>query len=78
MRNYNIYSEDILEKRIREEVHPRVVLSFYRYTRIQEPQLFRDELYQKLFDIRVLGRIYIAREGVNAQLSVPENHYPLP
>ena len=76
MRNYNIYSKDILEKRIREEVHPRVVVSFYRYTRIQEPQLFRDELYQKLFDIRVLGRIYIAREGVNAQLSVPENHYP--
>ena len=44
---------------------------FYRYINIQNPNLFRDHLYTLLSSIQVLGRIYIAHEGINGQISVP-------
>jgi len=50
---------------------PRTTLSFYQYFRIANPQEFRDELYQKFTELGVLGRIYVADEGINAQMSVP-------
>ena len=49
----------------------RLTLSFYHYVHIGNPQLFRDHLFLSWNPIEVLGRIYVAREGVNAQLSVP-------
>ena len=39
---------------------------------IPDPQTFRNELYLKLNDLRVYGRIYVAQEGINAQISIPE------
>ncbi len=50
---------------------PRTTLSFYRYVRIADPQGFRDDLYRNLAICNVLGRVYVAREGINAQASVP-------
>ena len=50
---------------------PRTTLSFYRYTPIADPQAFRDALYEALSALDVLGRIYVAAEGINAQASVP-------
>jgi len=49
----------------------RLTLSFYQYAHIGYPQLFRDHLFVSWDPLEVLGRIYVAHEGINAQLSVP-------
>ncbi len=56
----------VMEKKI-----PRRTLSFYKYVRIANPQALRDELYMKLLEYECLGRIYVASEGINAQMNVP-------
>ena len=53
----------------------RITLSFYRYVIIDTPNEYRDELYKRWDALNVKGRIYVAREGINAQLSVPEEHF---
>jgi UPF0176 protein len=53
----------------------RLTLSFYIYHEIKNCQLFRDHLFLKWNAIDVLGRIYIASEGINAQLSVPSKYF---
>jgi len=55
-----------------EEKYARITLSFYRYLSIPDPNAFRDELFATWHGMNVLGRIYVAHEGINAQLSVPE------
>lgn len=62
-------------KLLAQEDFKRITLSFYRYVKIKEPRVFRDELFAELAEIRVLGRIYVAGEGINAQISVPEPHF---
>ena len=49
----------------------RLTLSFYQYHHINNPQLFRDHLFVHWNALEVLGRIYVAHEGINGQLSVP-------
>ncbi|MGB0274428.1 MAG: rhodanese-related sulfurtransferase [Flavobacteriaceae bacterium] len=49
----------------------RLTLSFYAYAHIGNPQVLRDHLFISWSALDVLGRIYVANEGVNAQLSVP-------
>ncbi len=49
----------------------RLVISFYRYVAIENPILFRNELYKILDQLNVKGRVYIANEGINAQISIP-------
>lgn len=61
-----------LKKRIQEETLKRFTLSFYRYVIIENPQELRDSLFQQWSSLGILGRIYIAHEGINAQMSVPE------
>lgn len=58
-------------QRLADETFKRITLSFYRYVIVAEPQAFRDELYIQLDELNCLGRIYVAREGINAQMSVP-------
>ena len=53
----------------------RLTLSFYTYHEIKNIQLFRDHLYLKWSKLDVLGRIYIANEGINAQLSLPSENF---
>ncbi len=60
-----------MERRLLESNEPRTTISFYKYFKIEDPQAFRDELYLNLDAIGVLGRIYVAAEGINAQISVP-------
>ena len=55
-----------------ESTEPRITLSFYQYTRLNNPALFRDHLFQQWETLGVLGRAYVAREGINAQISVPQ------
>ena len=68
---HNRISQKELKQRLLEETEPRTTLSFYRYFPIADPKQFRDELYLALSTIQIFGRIYLAREGINAQVSVP-------
>jgi len=68
---HNRVSNNELKERLLEEKEPRTTLSFYRYFTIPDPAVFRDELYKGLQKLKVFGRIYVAAEGINAQLSVP-------
>jgi len=52
----------------------RTTISFYAYFPVGDPQAFRDALYIQLKQWEILGRIYIATEGINAQISVPDDH----
>jgi UPF0176 protein len=49
----------------------RTTLSFYKYHNLSDPGAFRNELYQTLDSLEVMGRIYVAHEGINGQISVP-------
>ncbi|PWU00765.1 MAG: hypothetical protein C5B52_08360 [Bacteroidetes bacterium] len=72
---HNRVSQKELKKKLLEEKEPRTTISFYRYFPIQDPKAFRDELYRNLAEIEVFGRIYIAHEGINAQISVPQTNF---
>ncbi|MEP6583889.1 MAG: rhodanese-related sulfurtransferase [Ginsengibacter sp.] len=72
---HNRISKKELKELLHNENEPRCTLSFYRYLLIENPRSFRDELYKKLNELKIFGRIYIAHEGINAQLSVPLPNY---
>lgn len=69
---HNKYDKETLRRRLESEPFHRVTLSFYRYVRIADPDVFRDELYRRLDSMQILGRVYVAAEGINAQISIPE------
>ncbi len=68
---HNRISNKELKEKLYEETFPRTTISFYQYFTIQNPAVFRDELYKALIALQVYGRIYVAKEGINAQVSVP-------
>ena len=68
---HNRIDASILKQRLLEETEPRTTISFYKYFQIVNPHEFRDYLYKNLSAIQVFGRIYVATEGINAQISVP-------
>jgi UPF0176 protein len=68
----NKINKEELKNRLATEKAKRITLSFYRYVPIINVRLFRDHLYTQLEQIKVFGRIYIAEEGINGQLSIPE------
>jgi UPF0176 protein len=68
---HNRISNKELKEKLYQENFPRTTISFYQYFAIQNPLVFRDELYKALNALQVFGRIYIAKEGINAQISVP-------
>ena len=72
---HNRVSQAELKKKLYEETEQRTTISFYQYFPISNPQQFRDELYKALNEQKVFGRIYIAQEGINAQISVPGNNF---
>ncbi|GAA0561073.1 oxygen-dependent tRNA uridine(34) hydroxylase TrhO [Chitinophaga japonensis] len=71
---HNRVSADELKRRLAAETFKRITISFYQYARIDDPKAFRDQLYTALDQLQVFGRIYVAHEGINAQVSVPEHH----
>ena len=71
MQLYNKLSAEERKILIEKAETKRLTLSFYRYYKIKNPRLFRDYLFINFSKIDILGRIYIAEEGVNAQLSLP-------
>lgn len=72
---HNRVSQKELKARLMQEREPRTTISFYRYFPIPDPRLFRDELYAGLHRLAVFGRIYVAAEGINAQISVPASGF---
>ncbi|NOU48385.1 MAG: rhodanese-related sulfurtransferase [Bacteroidales bacterium] len=68
---HNKTDKEVLKQKLRDEPFNRVTLSFYKFIEIADPQLFRDELYVSFSKMQVFGRIYVATEGINAQISVP-------
>lgn len=65
---------ELREKLMKEPFH-RITLSFYRYFNIENPEEYRDQLYLMWVKWACFGRIYVAKEGINAQMSVPEHHF---
>jgi UPF0176 protein len=71
MKLHNTVNGEELKEKIKYSAEKRRTLSFYTYAFIGNPQFFRDHLFVKWSDLGVLGRIYVASEGINAQLSYP-------
>lgn len=72
---YNRVNKKILKERLQHDQTPRMTLSFYRYVLLSNLNELRDELFKQWSALGILGRIYIAREGINAQLSLPTAHF---
>ncbi len=72
---YNRVSHFELKQRMLDSEEKRITLSFYEYFPISDPQQFRDMLFAQLTLLNVYGRIYVAHEGINAQISVPEFNF---
>lgn len=72
---HNTEDKRILRQRMLADSTPRTTVSFYKYHQIENPQVFRDELFARWSELAVLGRTYIASEGINAQISVPTQHF---
>ena len=72
---HNRVSQKELKQRLMEESELRTTISFYHYFPIEDPKIFRDELYRQLVELKVFGRIYVAHEGINAQISVPQSNF---
>ena len=72
---HNRVSQKELKELLYQETEPRTTISFYRYFPIAEPEQFRNELYKQLEALKVFGRIYVAQEGINAQISLPQSQF---
>ena len=72
---HNMINREVLQEQLMQETFNRKTISFYRYFYLDTPQEFRDEIYKEWFELDCLGRIYVAREGINAQMSIPEHHF---
>ena len=72
---HNRKSRIELNKDLKKESFKRITCSFYNYHIIENLEELRDDLYNALSNMGVLGRIYLAEEGINAQISVPEESW---
>ena len=68
---YNQKDRPQLKAELAAEKFTRITCSFYRYVNIDNPNALRNELYNEWIELNVLGRVYIAEEGINAQISIP-------
>lgn len=75
MQLYNKLSAKERAELIDQAGKSRLTLSFYQYAKIGNPQVFRDHLFITWNALDVLGRIYVAHEGINGQLSLPADRF---
>ncbi|MBP4141082.1 rhodanese-related sulfurtransferase [Flavobacterium sp. P4023] len=75
MQLYNTLSAEERAIMIDDAGKQRLTLSFYAYAQIQNPTQFRNDLFLAWNPLGVLGRIYVAHEGINAQLSLPADNF---
>lgn len=69
---YNQYSKEELQVQLDQEDFKRITVSFYRYVIIDDPMELRHDLFLEWNELGVKGRIYLAKEGINAQMNCPE------
>lgn len=74
MKLHNTINGEELKQRIQSSDEKRTTISFYKYAKIGNPQVFRDHIYLQFEALGVLGRVYVATEGINAQISVPASN----
>ena len=75
MQLYNTLSAEERAIMIDDAGKQRLTLSFYAYAQISNPTQFRNDLFLAWNKLDVLGRIYVAHEGINAQLSLPADNF---
>lgn len=75
MQLYNTLSAEERAELIDQAGKQRLTLSFYAYAKIENPQQFRDNLFIEWNKLDALGRTYVAKEGINAQMSVPAENF---
>ena len=71
---YNKKSKIELKKSLKRESFNRITCSFYKYCFIDNPEGLRNKLFSDLIEQDILGRIYVSKEGINAQISIPEHN----
>jgi UPF0176 protein len=74
MQLWNTLSKEDLEVKLKESGYKFVTMSFYQYAHIDNPQEFRDQIFLNWSKLNVVGRTYVAKEGVNAQIAVPSEY----
>ncbi|MBN8578328.1 MAG: rhodanese-related sulfurtransferase [Cytophagales bacterium] len=72
---FNRVNGKILKQQLRASQEVRTTISFYKYHQLADPAQFRDNLYQQFEQLGVQGRIYVAHEGINAQISIPTSQF---
>lgn len=72
---HNRIDKRLLKEAIEHDATKRRTVSFYRYVKIDDPNAYRDHMYRDWEKLGCMGRIYLATEGVNAQMSIPENSW---
>jgi UPF0176 protein len=75
MQLYNNLSAKERAELIEQAGKDRLTISFYKYAKIRNPEIFRNHMFLAWNEMDVLGRIYVAHEGINAQLSIPADHF---
>ena len=75
MQLYNTLSAEERAELIDQAGKQRLTLSFYAYAKIEDPKKFRDDLFVAWNALDALGRTYVAKEGINAQMSVPSENF---
>ena len=72
---FNRIDKEDLKLALSRETFDRMTASFYHYVNLLSPDDLRDQLYIKWNQMGVFGRVYIASEGINAQVSIPEHNW---
>lgn len=75
MQLWNKLSKEELLVKLKERGEKFVTISFYQYHQIENPQIFRDHLFKMWSKLGVVGRTYVAQEGINAQIGVPADKF---
>lgn len=71
----DLRSREEKKQAVLADKRPRTTVSFYRYVKIAYPEAFRLRLLEKWSELDCLGRIYVAHEGINAQMNVPTENW---
>jgi len=75
MQLWNTLNKEELVKQLNESGLNFITISFYQYAKIDNPSDFRDQLFLNWSKLNIVGRTYVAKEGINAQISVPVPHF---
>ncbi len=74
-RLYNLVNNEELKRRMYASDEKRITFSFYQYWNLADPQAFRDQIFREWIALGIWGRVYVAREGINAQVSAPQANF---